>query len=242
MPGLLASEVMEHVTSDGPLNRVRIVELGGIGPTPFAGMLLAGLGADVLRIERATGYDGGAPVDARFQLLNRGRRHVPMDLKAPGSPEAVLRLVERADALVEGFRPARTTCPTSTTGRGGPRSTVRLRASYSSGGLPRWLDHPYPPGGPGPSRSSGTAPGAWVARCRFRDHDGGRAGSANTGRGRPRRETRCNGYSAYRVRIATVHREYGSATNDRFATARRLSSRASNDSLYLGRRPSRRGK
>ena len=96
---------MEYATSDGPLHGVRIVELGGVGPTPFACMLLADLGADVLRIERPGGYDGGAPVDARFQLLNRGRRRVPLDLRAPGSAEVVLRLVARAHALIEGFRP-----------------------------------------------------------------------------------------------------------------------------------------
>ncbi len=68
-------------------------------------MLLADLGADVVRVERPAGYDGGAPIDPRYDLMNRSRRGAMMDLKSPAAVEAVLRLVERADALVEGFRP-----------------------------------------------------------------------------------------------------------------------------------------
>lgn len=94
---------MEH--PDGPLSGVRIVELGGVGPTPFAAMLLADLGADVVRVERPAGYDGGAPVEPRFQLMNRGRRTLPVDLKDPAGVDTALTLIERADALVEGFRP-----------------------------------------------------------------------------------------------------------------------------------------
>jgi alpha-methylacyl-CoA racemase len=89
----------------GPLAGVRIVELGGIGPGPFCCMLLADLGADVIRIDRPPGHDGGAPIDARFDLLNRGRRSALMDLKKPEAVAAVLRLVREADALIEGFRP-----------------------------------------------------------------------------------------------------------------------------------------
>ncbi|MBB1152161.1 MULTISPECIES: CaiB/BaiF CoA transferase family protein [Amycolatopsis] len=92
-------------THSGPLAGVRIVELGGVGPTPFACMLLADLGAEVLRIERPPGYDGGAPIEPRFNLMHRGRRGVPLDLKAPEAVAAVLRMVGQADALVEGFRP-----------------------------------------------------------------------------------------------------------------------------------------
>ncbi|MDR5652144.1 CaiB/BaiF CoA transferase family protein [Ruixingdingia sedimenti] len=89
----------------GPLAGVRIVELGGIGPVPFAAMLLSDLGADIVRIDRITAHDGGAPIEPRFNLLNRGRRSVAMDLKNPASVQAVLRLVAQADALLEGFRP-----------------------------------------------------------------------------------------------------------------------------------------
>ena len=82
-----------------------MVELGGVGPTPFCSMLLADLGADVVRIARPPGYDGGAPIDPRFDLLYRSRRAATLDLKRPEAVDAVLRLVERSDALVEGFRP-----------------------------------------------------------------------------------------------------------------------------------------
>jgi alpha-methylacyl-CoA racemase len=89
----------------GPLAGIRIVELGGVGAIPFCGLLLADLGADIIRIDRPSGYDGGAPVAPRFNLINRGRRSVLMDLKNPSAQEAVLRLVRTADVLIEGFRP-----------------------------------------------------------------------------------------------------------------------------------------
>ncbi|WP_027818487.1 CaiB/BaiF CoA transferase family protein [Paraburkholderia bannensis] len=91
--------------NQGPLSGVRIVELGGVGPVPFCCMLLADLGADVIRIDRPPGYDGGVPGDPRFNLLNRGRRSASFDLKRPDAVAAVLKLVAKADALVEGFRP-----------------------------------------------------------------------------------------------------------------------------------------
>jgi alpha-methylacyl-CoA racemase len=86
----------------GPLDGLRVVELAGIGPVPFAGMLLADLGADVVRVDRASG--DGRPHTAH-QVLDRGRRSVALDLKQPSAVEIVLRLVERADVFVEGYRP-----------------------------------------------------------------------------------------------------------------------------------------
>jgi alpha-methylacyl-CoA racemase len=85
----------------GPLRDLRVVELAGLAPVPFGAMLLADLGADVLRIDRAS---PGAfePLTA---ALGRGRRSVALDLKRAGAADVVLRLVERADALLEGFRP-----------------------------------------------------------------------------------------------------------------------------------------
>jgi alpha-methylacyl-CoA racemase len=88
----------------GPLRGVRVVEIAGIGPGPFCGMVLSDLGADVLRIDRADAVGGGAPAPD-FDILGRGRRSVAVDLKADGGAEVVLRLVEAADALLEGFRP-----------------------------------------------------------------------------------------------------------------------------------------
>ena len=91
--------------AQGPLRGVKIVEVGSIGPAPFCCMLLADLGAEVVRIDRPAGHDGGAPIDARFELLNRSRRSVQMNLKHPEAVAAVLRMVAQADVLIEGFRP-----------------------------------------------------------------------------------------------------------------------------------------
>src|SRR5829696_5695208 len=92
----------------GPLEGVRIVELAGIGPGPFCAMLLADMGAEVIRVDRAAnvGRDVGREgEDPRFALLQRGRRNIAVDLKNPAAVDAVLRLIDRADALIEGFRP-----------------------------------------------------------------------------------------------------------------------------------------
>jgi alpha-methylacyl-CoA racemase len=89
----------------GPLSGVKVVEIAGIGPGPFAAMLLADMGADVLRIDRAQNVLGGDPADPPQDVLNRGRRSVGVDLKSADGVETVLRLVERSDALIEGFRP-----------------------------------------------------------------------------------------------------------------------------------------
>ena len=89
----------------GPLRGVRVVELAGIGPGPFAAMVLSDLGADVVRIDRAQAVFGGDPDQPPRDILNRGRRSIGVDLKHPDGVETVLRLVESADALIEGFRP-----------------------------------------------------------------------------------------------------------------------------------------
>jgi alpha-methylacyl-CoA racemase len=89
----------------GPLKGIKIIELAGIGPAPYCGTLLADLGADVLRLDRA-GSARAASADKRPKdLLQRGRRSVGVDLKHPDGVATVLRLVERGDALIEGFRP-----------------------------------------------------------------------------------------------------------------------------------------
>src|SRR4051812_1140076 len=87
----------------GPLRGVKIVEIAGIGPGPHAATLLADLGADVIRIERPSG--AGSPGARETDLLSRGRPSVALDLKQPAAVEAVLALVENADALIEGMRP-----------------------------------------------------------------------------------------------------------------------------------------
>ena len=88
----------------GPLDGVKVVEIAGIGPGPFAGMLLADLGAEVLRVERVQAVGGGWS-DPTLDFLARGRRSIAVDLKHPDGVVSVLRLLERADVLFEGFRP-----------------------------------------------------------------------------------------------------------------------------------------
>ncbi len=89
----------------GPLQGIRVIELQGIGPGPFCGMMLSDMGAEVIRIDRAGNVSGvpsdGPPID----VLARGRSSIGVDLKNPEGVEVVLRLIETADALIEGFRP-----------------------------------------------------------------------------------------------------------------------------------------
>jgi alpha-methylacyl-CoA racemase len=89
----------------GPLAGVKIIELAGLGPCPMAAMLLAELGATVLRIDRKEPVELGLKRPLRFDLLRRSRKAIPLDLKSPDAIEMVLQLVEGADALIEGFRP-----------------------------------------------------------------------------------------------------------------------------------------
>jgi len=91
----------------GPLAGVNVIELAGIGPVPFVGMLLADLGADVVRIDRAGVVLGTevVPFQPAGDLVSRNRRSIGINLKHPDGVETALRLVERADVLFEGFRP-----------------------------------------------------------------------------------------------------------------------------------------
>jgi crotonobetainyl-CoA:carnitine CoA-transferase CaiB-like acyl-CoA transferase len=89
----------------GPLHGLKVIELAGIGPGPMAAMLLADMGATVLRIDRKEPVGLGVPRPQKFDLLLRNRRSVPVDLKDPKAIEFVLDLVSRSDVLIEGFRP-----------------------------------------------------------------------------------------------------------------------------------------
>ncbi len=89
----------------GPLDGVRIVELSGIGPGPFAGMLLADMGAEVIRVDRATGGSMLQAASPKLDVLGRGKRSVAVDLKNPEGVAAVLDLVAGAEAVFEGYRP-----------------------------------------------------------------------------------------------------------------------------------------
>jgi alpha-methylacyl-CoA racemase len=85
----------------GPLQGVKVIEMAGIGPGPFTAMMLADMGAEVLRVDRPN----ARVLNPEKDVLNRGRRSIAVDLKHPDGVQTVLRLVEQADAIIEGFRP-----------------------------------------------------------------------------------------------------------------------------------------
>ena len=119
----------------GPLQGLRVIELAGIGPGPFCAMLLADLGADVVRIDRTEASDLGLPMDRRYDVNGRNRRSAALDLKSASGRAAVLRLVARADVLIEGFRPwtgRRTRRPSSRAWASGPPSATRSIRAWST--------------------------------------------------------------------------------------------------------------
>ena len=89
----------------GPLAGLRVLEIAGIGPGPFCGMLLADLGADVVLVDRIERNEQNIDI-GRAAIMNRGKRSIAVDLKSPQGVETVLSLVENCDALIEGMRPA----------------------------------------------------------------------------------------------------------------------------------------
>jgi alpha-methylacyl-CoA racemase len=89
----------------GPLQGIRVVEIAALGPAPFCGMVLSDLGADVVRVDRADAVTGGHTGSTRNDLLGRGKSSIGVDLKHEEGVRVVLRLVQSADALIEGYRP-----------------------------------------------------------------------------------------------------------------------------------------
>ena len=89
----------------GVLDGIRVVEIAGIGPGPFCGMLLADMGAEVILVERADAKAGGMLDLGKSAIVNRGKRSLALNLKDPRAIDAVLRLIDGADALIEGMRP-----------------------------------------------------------------------------------------------------------------------------------------
>src|SRR5690606_6560012 len=86
--------------ASGPLAGIKVVEMAALGPTPFCGMMLSDMGADVVRIDRP-----GAPPPQPTSTIERGRRSIILDLKTGDGIETALRMVAKADALIEGYRP-----------------------------------------------------------------------------------------------------------------------------------------
>ena len=101
----MSEETPARRTATGPLSGYRLIEIAGIGPTQLTGMLLADMGAEIVRIERLSPVDLGVPMPVRYKLMNRSRRSIAIDLKKPQGRDIVLTLCTRADALFEGFRP-----------------------------------------------------------------------------------------------------------------------------------------
>ena len=96
---------MTSSNAKGPLSGYKLIEIAGIGPTQLTGMLLADMGAEIVRVVRLAPVDLGVPMPDRYKLMNRSRRSVAVDLKKPQGRDIVLDLCERADAIFEGFRP-----------------------------------------------------------------------------------------------------------------------------------------
>ena len=96
---------MQPPNAGKPLHGTRVVEMSALGPVPFSGMMLADLGAEVIRIERAGSPPPGLPMDARCDIMSRGRRSITVDLRQAAGRDLVLTLLEGADILLEGMRP-----------------------------------------------------------------------------------------------------------------------------------------
>ena len=92
------------MTASGPLVGYKVIELAGIGPNPMCAMLLADMGAEVIRVDRVVDAGLGIPMEAKYALLDRSRRSIAVDLKQPEGVELILRMVEQSDALIECFR------------------------------------------------------------------------------------------------------------------------------------------
>jgi len=96
---------MSDSEQHGPLKGIRVVEMAAIGPVPFAGMMFADMGAEVVRIDRVTPAHLGIEVETRFDFMARGKASIAVDLKRPEGVTVARRLIAKADAVIEGFRP-----------------------------------------------------------------------------------------------------------------------------------------
>jgi acetyl-CoA hydrolase len=121
----------------GPLAGLRVLEIAGIGPAPFCGMLLADLGADVVLADRAEPNQQNIDV-GRAAVTNRGKRSIAVDLKSPQGVETVLALVESCDALIEGMRPGASWSVSASAPDACPRSQSATRVRTHDRLGPAW--------------------------------------------------------------------------------------------------------
>ncbi len=101
----MSEKTITNRVAKGPLSGYKLIEIAGIGPTQLTGMLLADMGAEIVRVVRVGPVDLGVSIPDEYKLMNRSRRSIAIDLKKPQGRDIVLELCERADALFEGFRP-----------------------------------------------------------------------------------------------------------------------------------------
>ena len=101
----MSEKMITNRVAKGPLSGYKFIEIAGIGPTQLTGMLLADMGAEIVRVVRVSPVDLGVSIPDEYKLMNRSRRSIAIDLKKPQGRDIVLKLCERADALFEGFRP-----------------------------------------------------------------------------------------------------------------------------------------
>ncbi len=127
---------MSQQTPSGPLVGVRVVELAGIGPGPFAAMMLADMGADVIRVDRAVDVRPEGFGSPHPDLLSRGRRSIGVDLKNAAGRDLALSLIGRSDVLIEGFRPG----VTERLGLG-PDDCMKINPSLVYGRMTGWGQH-----------------------------------------------------------------------------------------------------
>ena len=169
----------------GPLAGVKVVELAGIGPGPFAAMLLADMGAEVVRIDRAGRRHGGDPADPPLgPARTAAARSIGVDLKNPDGVETVLRLVEEADALIEGFRP-------------GVMERLGLGPDVCLGPQPEARLRPHDRLGPGrPVRARPPATTSTTSPSPARSTPIGRAGEPPDAAAQPRRRLRRRRHAA----------------------------------------------
>ena len=106
----MSEKMITNRVAKGPLSGYKFIEIAGIGPTQLTGMLLADMGAEIVRVVRVSPVDLGVSIPDEYKLMNRSRRSIAIDLKKPQGRDIVLKLCERADALFEGFRPGVMEC------------------------------------------------------------------------------------------------------------------------------------